>query len=361
MDDEALLALADSLAPSNEALKRQHVVLKKQVAGFATPLSSPQPTASPSQPPDTKPTLTRYLDRDIRVYHVSRGVEGPLEPVATYRIESTSETPCADHTVSSNLRWAAYTTRNSVVCIDQESDMLWSSALEPHSTQLWGHYPSCASFLDGTKLWIYRPDAMAGRRGHDMLVVLHADTGDLLAEAKLDTVGHRAELLQHPDGQHVLVCIGEGQDGAKMFRAALTDDGINLYSYGWTDRCLVDLASDGRRFMTVDHGRNDVAFHRFPDGEVMLRLPVTAFGYQEYESFVDWSGGFLNPDVAIITVMGETDGREWRHYHRVDLHTGSPQGRFEPNSRDGCDFELLGDGTWVISRVGGDPVRFHDS
>lgn len=357
---------AESIAATNRILQqiykaqqRRRVVLKKQIAGSTT-LASPGSLFAQPQRPNPKLTITRYQDADLRVYQVSSNinVEEPLEPVSTFNIQSNDE--IADCTVGLNLRRAVYATRNKVVCIGQESTVLWSRDLEPLSTRFYGHRPGCAFFLDGTKLWVYRPDAMAGRYRLDTLEVLDADTGEVVDKADLDTVGHGANLMQHPDGQHLLIGIGEGQDGAKIFRAALTDDGIELHLYEWTDRCLVDLAPDGRLFITIHHGWRDVACHRFPDGDVVLRLPVVDFGYRD-DAATDWSGGFLSPQVAVIAVVGETDGQEWRHYHRVDLLTGQPMGRFEPNCPEGSDFELLGDGSWITSTFDGNLVRWHAS
>ncbi|KAH7108801.1 hypothetical protein B0J13DRAFT_570171 [Dactylonectria estremocensis] len=305
-----------------------------------------------------KPTTTRYLDGEVHAYQVSGGVGGPLEQVATYRIEAADE--ILDHAVAPDLSRAAYTTCNSVVCIGQDGHVLWRYDLEPRSTQRYGFTPSCDFSLDGAGLWVYRPDTMADRGDHDMLMVLHADTGEVVAEADLDTTGHGVQHVQHPDGRHVLLEVGEGQDGVHIFRAALTGDGLDLHSYGWIDRCLVDVAPDGRWFMTVHHGQmglTDVAFHAFPDGEVVLCLPVAAFGYQGSEAFIHWSGGFLDADMAIVTTIGKADDQEWRHHHRVDLRTGAPLGRFEPHCRHGYDFKPLGDGTWIASDPDGNPVR----
>lgn len=112
--------------------------------------------------------------------------------------------------------------------------------------------------------------------------------------------------------------------------------------------------------MTVNHSQADVAFHVFPEGQEVLRLPVAAFGYHDDKLFIDWSGGFLYRDIAIVTIMGVTNDEEWRHHHRVNLRTASLLGRFEPKS-DGCDFEPLGNGAWIFSKPDSNPVRLHDS
>jgi len=155
--------------------------------------------------------------------------------------------------------------------------------------------------------------------------------------------------------------VGEGQDGVKLYRAALNGDSIDLHSYVWDCRTLVDVAPDGRSFMTVDL---DFAFHAFPGGEVVLRVPVEDFGYEyggdEYgddEAIAHWTGGFLNADIAVVTIVGEKDDKEWHCHHGIDLRTGTPLGRFEAHSRDREDFEPLGDGTWIVSGPDGSPIR----
>ncbi|KAJ5096461.1 hypothetical protein NUU61_005817 [Penicillium alfredii] len=266
-----------------------------------------------------KLTTSRYLDGGVYAYQVSGSVDGPLEPIAIYPVKSEDE--ILNHAVAPNLDRATYATRHNVVCIDHDGSGIWRYSLEPRSARSSGHSPSCVFSLDGNLVWVYRPDAMADR-GPDMLVV------------------------------------GEGQDGVRFYRASLTGDDMNLHPYEWIDRFLIDVAPDGQSFMTVDHGREDVAFHVFPSGEVISHLSVDDFGYEYGESFMDWSGGFLDADRVIVSIVGETDNQEWHHHHSIDLRTGILLGRLEAHSRDSYDFEALGDGTWIVSDPGGKPVRY---
>jgi hypothetical protein len=303
-----------------------------------------------------KLTTTRYLDGEIRAYHLSGNVYGPLELAATYKVESSSRE--LSHAVAPNLDRAVYTTSHSVVCINQNRDLLWHYDLEPRSTVRNARSPECAFSLDGTWVWVYRPDAMADR-GPDSLVVLRAETGEDVTRTELDTVGQGAVIALHPDRRHILLNVGEGQDGVKLYRAALIGDKIDLLSYGWEswdDRKLVDVAPDGRWFMTVDL---DFAFHAFASGEEVLRLPLEAFGYEygDDEASPHWNGGFLNADIAVVTIVGEKDDKEWHCRYSIDLRTGTPLGRFEAHSRDRDDFEPLGDGTWIVSGHDGSVIR----
>lgn len=310
--------------------------------------------------------ITRYLDGEIRAYHASS--YGPLQIAATYTVETSDEH--LSHAVSPALDKAVYTTSHGVVCINQ-SGLLWRYDYNDED----GHMDEndidsvseCIFSLDGTYVWVYRGDAMVDR-GPDLLVLLDAETGLELARKELDTAGQGALLVLHPDG-YLLFDVGEGQDGAKMYRAKLllSDNGdgthprydIHLNDYGWNDRFLVDVAPDGRSFMTVDHGRADVAFHDF-DGGVRLRFPVEMFGYDYFgddEACIGWNGGFLDDDVAVVVVVGERDGKEWYCRHTVDLQLGKPGGHFGTGSRDQEDLLLLGDGSWVVSGSDGGVVR----
>lgn len=318
-----------------------------------------------------KTTITRHIDGHICAYRISSDLDEPLglmEPAATYRVKPESNEKIDEilhHHAAPDLGHAVYTTRNSVVCIGRNGDLLWCYELEPHSTVLHGHIPDCVFSLDGTMVWVYRPDAIANR-GDDKWVVLSADTGEVVAEVFLGTVGHAGRHVQHPDGRHVLLDVGEGQDGTRIFRATVTGDHFDFYMYEWVDRVLMDIGRDGRYFMTVPYTRLDVAFHAFPDGEVVLRRSLAEFGYEyddDNEDYadkarIDYIGGFLDPHIAVVVVSCENDDdEEWRHYHRVDLRTGTVLGRFEAHSQNGYDFEPLGDGTWITSGPDGKPVR----
>lgn len=301
-------------------------------------------------------TTTRYRNKDLHVYQILPNVDGTLQPSATYQIQSTDKV--LDHAATHSPSRAAYTTRHSVVCIGPEGTPLWTYTLEPRSTRRYGHIPSCMFSLDGALLWIYRPDMMADR-GPDQLVVLRADDGEVVATAELDTSGHGAQFVQHPDGHHILFDVGEGQDGSRIFRARLSGSTIDLHPYEWDDRCLIDLSPDGQLLMTVDHGRADVSFLSFDNGEEVLSLPVEEFDPQsdEFVMQVGWSGGFLSTELAIVTITGEADEGEWYRFYKVDVSTDQPIGPFESHARDAHDFEPIGDSTWITSDSAGSLVR----
>ncbi|BBA95653.1 hypothetical protein RVR_598 [Actinacidiphila reveromycinica] len=314
--------------------------------------------------------LTRLVDGHVCAYRRDGDDEGPLRPVARWR-------PCAGdevvgHAADPSLGRAYYTTLHAVVCVAADGGQVWRSDFAPRSDERYGHRPGCALSADGRALWVYRPDAMAGRGRPDQWTVLDTGTGAALASADLGTVGHSGLQFLHPASGEVLLDVGEGQDGAAVHRASLADGRIDLVRYPWDDRCLLGLAPDGRHFMTVDHAQADIALHTYPDGEVEFTLPVAAFGHDPEAARVEWSGGYLDADTVIVTLVGESDGyggsdgsgdegdegaEEWTRRYLVDTRTGRVRGAFDARTEELYDVRPLGDGSWLTTAPSGHPVR----
>ncbi|NUS28196.1 MAG: hypothetical protein HOV70_02730 [Streptomyces sp.] len=303
--------------------------------------------------------ITRLVDGRVHAYDLAVDTTGVLAPVMTFRPVDGDDV--VGHTAAADLRRAYYTTLHAVVCVTPEGTEVWRSTFEPRSEQRYGHRPSCALSTDGRTVWVYRPDAMAGR-GPDRWVALDGGTGAVLAEAELETVGHGGEHLPHPAGDAVLLDVGEGQDGAAVHRATLTGDRLDLVRYPWSDRCLIALSPDGSGFMTVDHDQGDVSLHTYPDGEATLTLRVEAFGHDSDETFVEWSGGYLTQDSVVVTLVGETeDEEEWFRHYRVDLRSDGTPTPFDAHAENAYDLHPLGDGTWLTTSPSGHPSRWSDS
>ncbi|AQS71504.1 hypothetical protein [Streptomyces pactum] len=301
--------------------------------------------------------ITRHRDGAIYAYVVDSGALGTLEPAAVFRPRPGDEV--AESAVRTDLERVVYTTLGGVVCLTRAGDVVWASAFEPHSDRLHGHRPGCALSLDDRTVWVYRPDAMAGRGGADQWVVHDADSGAVLARRELETAGHGAGHHVHPVDGGFYLDIGEGQDGSVILRGRLrADREPEFMTYPWWDRCLIDLAPDGRQFMTVDHGQADVGFHDHPSGNMLFTLPVEAFGYDPEETFVEWSGGYLTPDTAVVTLGGEGhDEEEWFRHHLVDVRTGTLSGEIAVEVTNPYDLVPLGDGSWLTDGPDGHPVR----
>jgi hypothetical protein len=305
--------------------------------------------------------ITRHRDGWIYAYVMDSGAFGALEPVAVFRPRPGDEV--AESAVWPDLERVVYTTLNGVVCLTRAGDLVWTSDFEPHSDQRHGHRPGCALSLDGRTVWVYRPDAMAGRGGADQWVVHDAYSGAVLVRREVETVGHGAGHHVHPVDGSIYLDIGEGQDGSVILRGAAGADGeVAFVKYPWWDRCLIDLAPDGQQFMTVDHGQADVAFHRHPSGDVLFALPVEAFGFDPEETFVEWSGGYLTPGLAVVALGGEgQDEEDWFRYYLIDVRTGTLRGEIAVEVTNPYKLVPLGDGSWLTDSPDGNPVRWSRS
>ncbi|MFF4364588.1 hypothetical protein [Streptomyces sp. NPDC001594] len=305
-------------------------------------------------PPQHLKAVTRHRDGWIHAYVIDSGAFGVLDPAAVFEPRAGDEVVAS--VVWPDLERVVYTTLNRVVCLTRAGDLVWASDFEPHSDVLHGHRPGCALSLDGRTVWVYRPDVMARRGGGDQWVVYDADSGAVLSRRELETVGHGAGHHVHPVDGSIYLDIGEGQDGSVILRGTAGADGeVEFVTYPWSDRCLIDLAPGGEQFMTVDHGQADVSFHRHPSGDVLFTLPVEAFGYDPEETFVEWSGGYLAPDTAVVTLGSETeDGEEWFRYHLIDVRTGTISGEMAVEAAHPYDLEPMGDGSWLTDG----PVRW---
>lgn len=302
--------------------------------------------------------ITRHRNGRIHAYAMDSGVFGALEPDAVFQPRPADDVE--ESAVWPDLKRVVYTTLNSVVCLTRAGELLWKSDFRPHSDRRHGHRPGCALSLDGQTVWVYRPDAMAGRGDEDQWVVHDANSGAVLARHELGTVGHGAGHHVHPVDGSIYLDIGEGQDGSVILRGSAGADGeVEFVTYPWQDRCLIDLSPDGQQFMTVDHGQADVAFHRHSSGDVLFTLPVEAFGYDAEETFVEWSGGYLTPDLAVVTLGGEgQDEEEWFRYHLIDVRTGTLSGELAVEVTNPYELVPLSDGSWLTDGPDGNPFRW---
>ncbi len=71
---------------------------------------------------------------------------------------------------------------------------------------------------------------------------------------------------------------------------------------------------------------------------------------------MEWSGGYLTPDTALVPLAGETDdGEDWFRFHLVDVSTGTVD--VEPLAVEAdhpYDIDPLVDGSWLTEG----PVRW---
>ncbi|GAA3392745.1 hypothetical protein [Cryptosporangium minutisporangium] len=300
--------------------------------------------------------ITRFSAGLVQAYDFSTGaaVASDVVPTVVFPVTDEASLKPDSCAVAPDLSHAVYATPNRVNCIDRDGSMLWQLDFPPVSSQRPNARNRCDFSLDGTVVWVYRPDGLARTgAGTDRWLAVDAGTGRILAQAHLDSVGHGSEHIAHPDGLHMLLDVGEGQDGSRVYRGRLDGDRIELFEYEWGNRVLVSMTSDGSHLMTVDHGNADAAFHTYPDGAVVAQVPVEALGYEPFDAVIEYAGGYVDDSTAVVTVAGETENEEeWFERYLVDPHTGEIRRRLDAPSGHPYDFEPLGDGSWLSTDDG---------
>ncbi|WP_143115933.1 hypothetical protein [Lentzea xinjiangensis] len=252
-----------------------------------------------------------------------------------------------EQAVAPDLTSAVYTTDNELLCVDRAGVVRWRRAFGTFQEKARNVQAGCVFSLNGKTVWLFRPDAMGHwNDSNDTWHVLDAATGAVIASADLDTAGHGGHQHVHPGGTDVLLDVGEGQDGSSLFRGRLIGDTLEVAPYSWKNRVLVALAVDGHQFMTVHHEQDDVAFHTYPDGEVVIRVGVADLGYDE-DAWLEWAGGYLDADTAVVVAGGEDDDEERFRHHLIDVRTGAHLGIFDAHTQDAYGVIPVGSGAWL--------------
>ncbi|MFR9777814.1 hypothetical protein ACL02O_17390 [Micromonospora sp. MS34] len=299
----------------------------------------------------TSPVRTRLTDGRLHAYDLtSSTATGRLTPDAVFDLGGAADR-IEGWAVTRDLRRLVYATIDDVRCVDRDGRTIWRVDFGPRPAQkLVNAGVSCAFSADERLVWVYRPDGMTLRGDRlDRWLVLDAATGEVRAETGLPSVGHGSEHFVEPDGVHLLLDVGEGQDGSRAFRGRLTETGIDLSELWDGDRSVIGFAPDGRQLMTVHHEQEDAAFHTWPGGDVAVRVPLGAFGHEWGDALVEWAGGYLDGDTAVVVIVGEDEEteQEWHRHHLVDVRTGALRGALDVATRHAYDLEPLGDGSWL--------------
>lgn len=96
-------------------------------------------------------------------------------------VQSRALSPSGDH--------AAIATRDLLACVDRTGNELWRFEFGPVTGREGLSRSDCRYSLDGTVVWLYRPDDYAGRGDIDRWFALHAATGEVIGDAPLPTPG----------------------------------------------------------------------------------------------------------------------------------------------------------------------------
>ncbi|GAA1400737.1 hypothetical protein GCM10009639_42180 [Kitasatospora putterlickiae] len=272
--------------------------------------------------------------------------------------------PHGGQSVSPDGRFAVFAGQRAVRAVARNGTTLWEY---PHAC--WGHpdghphtgdaqevcagweHGSCLVSDDGRLVWAHVASVPAARdhRDHqEHWVVLDARDGGESARLPLpDSESSGSHQLSHPDGAHIGLAIGMGQDGALLHWARL--DGAELS--GWDlnhdlDRVLADIHPGHPGFLTVEHGGGDLRLHAL-DGTVLAQREPGQ-GEDEDPPCWDHDCGFVDAGTVLASTLDcaddPADGRHWL----LDARTLETRGSVDyPGGPADGYARPLGDGTWL--------------
>lgn len=160
--------------------------------------------------------------------------------------------------------------------------------------------------------------------GGEQWVALDAADGGLLAARPLASVaaagsGHHLSA----NGRTLVLDIGYGQDGASVFLGEWDGTEWTVAESGAGDRVGVDVAADGRSWLSTPHDSDDdLVVHEIPGGRRLLVLPSAGLPFPVAPGHSEWDypAVFLD-EATIIASVHRADRKSTEHW-LIDLPTG---------------------------------------
>ncbi|MGW2559915.1 hypothetical protein ACWCXB_11840 [Streptomyces sp. NPDC001514] len=216
---------------------------------------------------------------------------------------------------------------------------------------------SCRVSDDGRLVWAHVP-GVDDDNYEERWVVLDAMDGTELACLVLDSVTSGSNHLSHPDGVHMGLGIGMGQDGILLYWGRWDGTSLTTWDLNETeDRILLDVHPGHGGFLTMEHYGDDIRLHTL-EGEVLATghadvLPVVGLedgeepDEDEDRPSWDYTCGFVDADTVIATTTEYDEDPDLAHHWLLDAHTLGIRGRIAYPEPVDSPAQPLGDGTWL--------------
>ncbi|GAB2328909.1 hypothetical protein STREPTOSP366_40810 [Streptomyces variabilis] len=266
------------------------------------------------------------------------------------------------HSVSPDGTFAVFSGQRSVRAMGRGGKTLWvyrhdcwgPEVGHPHTGDeqevcRGSEHGSCGVSDDGRFVWAHVVVEPEPGGWEERWVVLDARDGRELAWLPLtDSAAAGSNHLSYPDGVHMGLSIGMGQNGILLHWARR--DGEKLT--GWDvneslDRILTDVHAGHSGFLTVEHYGADLRLHAL-DGTVIAEREQPEPAEGEEETYWDYGCGFVDADTVIASTADSVRYPERARHWLLDAHTLRIRGvvAYPTGSVDG-DVRPLGDGTWL--------------
>ncbi|MGV9455223.1 hypothetical protein [Streptomyces sp. NPDC003635] len=291
---------------------------------------------------------------ELEVYDLYEVFEGESAPTAVFPLPW----PGWDrgvYSVSPDGEFAVFSGQRAVRAVGAEGRTLWEYRHGCWGPEI-GHphtgdeqevcrgleHGSCRVSDDGRLVWAHVVLEPEDGSWEECWVVLDARDGRELARLPLDSAAAGSHQVSHPDGAHMGLCIGMGQDGVLIHWARWDGEALTSWDNdGSTARILTDVHPDHPGFLTVEHYGADLRLHAL-DGTVLAQ------GEPEDADSWDHGCGFVDAGAVIAsTVEYDEDPDEARHW-LLDARTLETRGTITyPSGPVDSAVCPLGDGTWL--------------
>ncbi|MER7707010.1 hypothetical protein ABTX81_29430 [Kitasatospora sp. NPDC097605] len=297
---------------------------------------------------------------ELEVHDLEELFAGERAPAAVFPVPR-SGWEHGGQSVSPDGSFAVFAEQRAVRAVASDGSTLWEY---PHAC--WGYgsdhphtddgpavcpgpeHGSCLVSDDGRLVWAHVASVSAAQNSREHWVLLDAGDGGELARRPLrDSMSFGSRHLAHPDGAHVGLTIGMGQDGVLLHWARW--NGVELEGRIVSrdlDRILADVHPGHPGFLTVGHDGCDLRLHG-PDGTVLVHREPEQ-GEDEDPPCWDHDCGFVDADTVIASTLDSADDPEHARHWLLDARTleirgavGYPAGPVDSYARP------LGDGTWL--------------
>ena len=175
----------------------------------------------------TRRVVTRYTNGLVNAYQISTDpVAESAEPVAGFPVAGAGEVH--RHAVAPDLRCAVVTMIDAAVCIGRDGRIRWQVGFGPGSTDSAPGQAASSRWM-GRRSGSMCPTRWRGgatsRIGGSPPTPTSAPSS---RRSSWTRAGHGGQHHPHPDGVHMLLDVGEGQDGVRVYGTRLAQGAIVL-------------------------------------------------------------------------------------------------------------------------------------
>lgn len=254
--------------------------------------------------------------------------------------------------------------------IDEDGNTIWSVQHTPWGTD-YSYSGSCEFSLDGSKVWATVPETELGSEEEDGLWeddveeeevetgdgwtvpeswgdqwwVIDATTGKIIGCKWLGCEATGSVTICHPDGVHMGLDVGEGQDGSRIYWGSFHEGVLQVATTGDVSRALADLHLDGDAYVTIPRDSDGITIRDFPGHAVIAHRPN-----KDFLESGEWAicARYLDRERLLI----ETVDENWQCARHLLFDAGSLRFLGEvayPAGVNCSTFHSVHAGTWVTN------------